>query len=104
MAVFLDTSASAGLYHQEKGTTALEENLAAEPAAFVSRIGVIEMHSVLAGLVRTKEIDLAAMELLRRRFRSDARKFCAVKQLVEDRFVPVPYPRTGRRLCRACSS
>ena len=75
MSVFLDTSALAKLYHQEKGTAVLEERLAAEPAAFVSRIGVVEMHSVLAGLVRTKEIDLAAMELLRRKFRSDARKY-----------------------------
>ena len=75
MAVFLDTSALAKLYHHEKGTDVLERHLAAEPTAFVSRIGVVEMHSVLAGLVRTKELDLAAMELLRRKFRSDARKY-----------------------------
>ncbi len=75
MAVFLDTSALAKLYHQEKGTGVLERRLATEPIAFVSRIGVVEMHSVLAGLVRTKELDLAAMELLRRKFRSDARKY-----------------------------
>ncbi|MBI3208922.1 MAG: type II toxin-antitoxin system VapC family toxin [Candidatus Solibacter usitatus] len=73
MAVFLDTSALAKLYHQEPGTSALESRLAAEPVAFVSRIGVVEMHSVLAGMVRAKELDPAAMELLRRRFRSDAR-------------------------------
>ena len=65
----------AKLYYQEEGTVVLEERLAAEPAAFVSRIGVVEMHSVLAGRVRTKEIDLAAMELLHRKFRSDARKY-----------------------------
>jgi len=75
MAVFLDTSALAKLYHHENGTDVLERHLAAEPTAFVSRIGVVEMHSVLAGLVRTKELDLAAMEILRRKFRSDARKY-----------------------------
>jgi hypothetical protein len=57
-----------------KRTDVLERHLAAEPTAFVSRIGVVEMHSVLAGLVRTKELDVAAMELLRRKFRSDVRK------------------------------
>lgn len=74
MAVFLDTSALAKLYHQELGTSALETRLAAEPVVFVSRIGVVEMHSVLAGMIRTDELEPSAMELLRRKFRSDARK------------------------------
>lgn len=74
MACFLDTSAVAKLYHEEIGSAFLEQLLLKGHTAFLSRLGVIEMHSVLAGKLRTGEITGAALELTRRRFRSDVRK------------------------------
>lgn len=75
MSCFLDTSALAKLYHQESGSTFLEQLLPRhDRSAFVSRLGVLEMHSVLAGKVRTGEIDPAAMELTRQRFRGELRR------------------------------
>ncbi len=44
-----------------------------DQTVFISRLGVLEMHSALAGKVRVNEIGLAGMEMARRRFRSDVR-------------------------------
>ena len=75
MALFLDTSALAKLYHEELGSAAVQELFGVpDQAPYISRLGAIEMHSVLAGKMRTGEIANDAMELARRRFRSDVRK------------------------------
>ena len=53
MACFLDTSAVAKLYHEEMGSAFMEQLLLrADETAFISRLGVLEMHSVLAGKAR----------------------------------------------------
>jgi len=73
-AAYLDTSALAKLYHEEVGSTYLEQLLLqTHRTAFLSRLGVLEMHSVLAGKVRTGEITLEKMDLARRAFRWDVR-------------------------------
>ncbi len=74
MAICLDTSALAKLYHQEAGSTVVEELLTKVDAIFVARLGILEMHSVLSGKVRSKELTEAASELARRMFRSEVRK------------------------------
>ena len=57
MASFLDTSALAKVYHQEVGSAFMEQLLLRpDQTDFVSRLGVLEMHSVLAGKVRINEI------------------------------------------------
>ena len=74
LATLLDTSALAKLYHREAGTefvSRLLENH--EGSAFLSRLGLLEMHSVLASKVRTGEMIAEESALLRRRFRSDVR-------------------------------
>lgn len=53
MSIYLDTSALAKYYHRENGSEVVEKLLASNPPVFVSRLGVLEMHSVLSGKVRT---------------------------------------------------
>ena len=74
MIIYLDTSALAKLYHQEAGTAFVEELLSNAESVFVSRLGVLEMHSVLAGKVRTRTVTQTYADLMGRRFRSDVRK------------------------------
>ncbi len=75
MGLFFDTSALAKLYHQEIGSAFVEQLVEIpEQVSLISRLGAIEIHSVLASKVRAGEITAEAMELTRRRFRADARK------------------------------
>jgi predicted nucleic acid-binding protein len=74
LSTYLDTSALAKLYHQEAGSAFVEAILATNQPVFVSRLGVVEMHSVLSGKVRTKTLTQADSDLARQRFRSDVRK------------------------------
>lgn len=75
MALFFDTSALAKLYHEEVGSAFIQQLFEIpEQVSFISRLGAIEMHSVLAGKVRIGEITPEAMELARQRFRADARR------------------------------
>ncbi len=75
MILFFDTSALAKRYHEEAGSAFIQELFEIpEQVSFISRLGAIEMHSVLAGKVRTGEITAEAMELARLRFRADVRK------------------------------
>ena len=74
MSTYLDTSALAKLYHQEAGSAFVETILATKQPVFVSRLGVVEMHSVLSGKVRTKTLTQTDSDLARQRFRSDVRK------------------------------
>jgi hypothetical protein len=72
---FLDTSALAKLYHPEVGTAFVEHLLLhTKTSAFVSRLGVLEMHSVLAVKVRTSAMTPAELAVVGRRFRGDVRK------------------------------
>jgi len=71
---FLDTSALAKLYHKEIGSDFLAELAFKEPLLLVSRLGVVEMQSVLAGKVRTRTLTEFDAELARSRFRSDIRR------------------------------
>jgi predicted nucleic acid-binding protein len=74
MALFFDTSAFAKLYH-EVGSAFIQQLLGIPgQVSFISRLGAIEMHSVLAGKVRIGEITQEAMELARGRFLADARR------------------------------
>ncbi|PYS26552.1 MAG: hypothetical protein DMG11_19490 [Acidobacteria bacterium] len=69
---FLDTSALAKLYHQESGSDYMDRILEQQGSrSLISRLSIVEFESVLAMKVRTKEIDQPALEVVRRRFRSD---------------------------------
>ena len=75
MAVFLDTSALAKLYHREAGSEFVERIVdESAGACFISRLGVLEMHSVLALKERTGALMARESELVRRRFRGDVRR------------------------------
>jgi hypothetical protein len=57
LAVFLDTSAVAKLYHREIGSEFVERIVESTAGnCFISRLGVLEMHSVLALKERTGAI------------------------------------------------
>lgn len=73
-AYFFDTSALAKLYHQEAGSHCIEE-LVRNPGnrILISRLAVVEMHSVFALKVRSQAISAADATALRRRFLSDIR-------------------------------
>jgi predicted nucleic acid-binding protein len=73
-AYFFDTSALAKLYHQEAGSHRVEE-LVRNPGhrVLISRLTVVEMHSVFALKVRSHAIDAGDATALRRRFLSDIR-------------------------------
>ena len=74
MPAFLDTSALAKIYHGETGTAFVERLLDLQHSVYVSRVGLVEMQSVLSGKVRTRTISLAATGLARLRFRADIRQ------------------------------
>ena len=73
-AYFFDTSALAKLYHQEAGSDRVEE-LVRNPGhrILISRLAVVEMHSVFALKVRSQAINADDATALRRRFLSDIR-------------------------------
>jgi predicted nucleic acid-binding protein len=72
---FFDSSALGKHYHNESGTAKVDELLAAPGVRhFISRLTVVEMHSIFAKKVRTGLITLADFHLLSRRFRGDARR------------------------------
>lgn len=69
---FFDTSAAAKHYRVEVGTTAVDAFLADVGARhFLSDLSVVELHSVLARLVRTGQITDADFHLVRGRFLAD---------------------------------
>lgn len=69
---FLDTSALAKLYHQEAGSDYMDRILEqAGSRSLISRLSIVELESVLAIKTRTGEIDQAAIQIARRRFRAD---------------------------------
>lgn len=71
---FFDTSALGKHYHPEVGTPKVDALLATAGAQhFLSRLTVVELHSVIAKKVRTGALGLSACQLLGRRFRRDVR-------------------------------
>jgi predicted nucleic acid-binding protein len=72
--VFLDTSAIAKLYHKEIGSEFLEQLVEKESVVLVSRLGAVEMQSVLSGKVRTRTLTEHDAELAQRRVRTDVRR------------------------------
>jgi PIN domain nuclease of toxin-antitoxin system len=59
----LDTSALAKLYHREVGSDVVERILdQSGNLCLISRISVVEMESVLATKVRSRQLDEAGME------------------------------------------
>jgi uncharacterized protein len=71
---FFDTSAIAKHYHAETGTAKVDALLATAGASqTVSRLGVVELHSVFAKKVRTGQLSHPDFERLIRRFRQDVR-------------------------------
>ncbi len=75
MGSFLDTSALAKYYHQELGSEAVERVIReAAGACFISRLGALEMHSVIAMKFRTGEISMGTVDAVRLKFRADIRR------------------------------
>lgn len=71
---FYDTSAIAKHYHTETGTAKVDALLATSGASqTVSRLGVVELHSVFAKKVRTGQLGQPDFERLTKRFRQDVR-------------------------------
>lgn len=69
---FFDTSAVAKHYRVEVGTAKVDALLAeAGSRHLISTLGVVELHSVLARLVRTGQITAADFHLARGRFLAD---------------------------------
>lgn len=69
---FFDTSTVAKHYRVEVGTAEVDALLAEAGARhFISALSVIELHSVLARLVRTGQIAAADFHLVRGRFLAD---------------------------------
>jgi len=69
---FFDTSAAAKHYRVEAGTAKVDAFLAEAGARhFLSTLSVVELHSVLARLVRTGQITAADFQSARGRFLAD---------------------------------
>jgi predicted nucleic acid-binding protein len=69
---FFDTSAFAKRYHPEVGTAKIDAFLnEASSLHFISILGVVELHSVLARLVRDGQLTPDDFHLTRKRFLAD---------------------------------
>ncbi len=91
-----DTSAIAKHYHGETGTAKVDALLAVPGAAqYVSRLSVVEFHSVFAKKVRTGVLPAGSFDTLTGRFRKDV----AAKRLQVVRLL-VAHFKTAERLIR----
>lgn len=82
---FFDTSAISKHYHAETGTAKVDALLAVPGAVHaISRLSVVEFHSVFAKKVRVGQITRAVFEKLTRQFRQDvaAKRLRVVRLLV----------------------
>jgi hypothetical protein len=69
---FFDTSAVAKHYRIEAGTARVDAFLAeASSRHFISALGIVELHSVFARLVRTADITVSVFHAARGRFLAD---------------------------------
>jgi len=76
---FFDTSAFAKHYRAELGTAKVDAFLAETGSRhFISALGVVELHSVLARLARVGQIAAADFHLARGRFLDDLARFFVV--------------------------
>ena len=68
MAAYLDTSALAKIYHQEIGSAFVENLVDTDPPVFLSRLGSLELQSVLAGKIRNlyEDIEPEVQEIVQR--------------------------------------
>jgi predicted nucleic acid-binding protein len=74
LGIYPDTSALAKLYRREIGTAVVERIIDDSSGdCFSSRLGVLEMHSVLARKTRAVEISPSDAALVLQRFRKDIR-------------------------------
>jgi predicted nucleic acid-binding protein len=74
LGVYLDTSALAKLYRPEIGTAIVERIIDDSSGdCFISRLGVLEMRSVLARKTRAGELSSSESTLVFQRFRKDIR-------------------------------
>ncbi|MBI4907117.1 MAG: type II toxin-antitoxin system VapC family toxin [Acidobacteria bacterium] len=73
MSLYFDTSATAKLYHAEIGSAVVEGLVAKGQSIYLSRLGVLEMHSVLSGKVRTGALTQVAADKALKLFRNDVR-------------------------------
>jgi predicted nucleic acid-binding protein len=72
---FLDTSACAKLYHNERGSDYMERIIVqASSLAIISHLSIVEMEAVLSIKVRTGEINEQQVEIARRCLRADLRQ------------------------------
>jgi len=72
---FLDTSALAKLYHKEAGSEYMSRILSESGShSIISHLSIVEMESVLAIKLRTREIDEHQVEVARRSLRADLRQ------------------------------
>jgi len=69
---FLDTSALTKYYHREIGTDVVESLFEGSSSIlFISRLATLELQSVFARKVRTRELEEGAFHLLRKRLVAD---------------------------------
>ena len=69
---FFDTSAISKHCHAETGTGKVDALLASPNASqVISRLSVVELHSVFANKVRVGQLDQASFQKMTRRFRGD---------------------------------
>lgn len=93
---FFDTSAIAKHYHAETGTAKVDALLGVAGASqVISRLSVVEFHSVFAKKVRVGELDAAGFQKVTRRFRGDV----AAKRLRVVR-LPAAHFQSAERLIR----
>ena len=72
---FLDSSAIGKLYHVEVGTPVVQALvMQSDNALYISRLAAVEVPSAFAGKVRTGQLTVDDIELLRVRFRADLRR------------------------------
>src|SRR6266446_10614681 len=71
----IDTSALVKYYHPEGGSAQVIA-IADDPSnvLFISRIGLVEIHSALARKIRTGELQVSAFQQALRRFYADLRR------------------------------
>ena len=93
---FFDTSAISKHYHAETGTAKVDALLNTPHASqVISRLSVVELHSVFAKKVRIGELDQTDFQKLTRRFRGDV----AVRRLQVIRLTAAHF-QSAERLIR----
>ncbi len=85
--IFLDTSALAKRYHVESGTESVDRWMSSSvDVRVISRLSVVELHSVFAKKIRIGLLKQSDFDLMARRFRHDiaSKTLCVARMLVAD--------------------